>query len=340
MNTSIETIWQDQKSGRKRIRKLVLIIIGLLILFLVLLWFWVTQPLFSVGKPAIAPAVSATRLELHVRTLVADFAPRDYRHPENLDRAAAYIHHEFEQAGGVAVDAPYPVQGRIYRNVIASFGPDTPERIVIGAHYDSAGPLPAADDNASGVAGLIELAYLMGQHPPPMRVELVAYTLEEPPFFHTDAMGSAHHAQALKAAGVKVRMMLSLEMIGYFSDGPGSQLYPSPILRAFYPSPGDFISIVGSLPQGFQTRRLKAGMRAATPLPVYSINAPTLIPGVDFSDHLNYWKAGYPALMITDTAFYRNTAYHTANDTPDRLNYSKMAMVVQGVYAATLELGK
>lgn len=319
---------------------MVLILLGLLFLFSISLWFWVTQPLISEGKPAASPSVLPARLELHVRALANDFSPRDYLHPENLDRAAAYIHREFELAHGVTVDATYQVNGRIYRNVIASFGPDTAERIIVGAHYDSAGSLPAADDNASGVAGLIELAYLLGEHPPAMRVELVAYTLEEPPYFLTEAMGSAHHAKALKAAGVKVRMMLSLEMIGYFSDMPGSQLYPSPVLRAAYPSAGNFISIVGSMTQGFQVRRVKAAMRAATPLPVFSINAPTLIPGVDFSDHLNYWNAGYPALMITDTAFYRNTAYHTANDTPERLNYPKMAMVVQGVYAAIVELSK
>lgn len=340
MSSSVEALWQDQARGRKRIRKLVFIIVGVIVLFFLLLWFWLTQPLLTSGAKIDPPPVPAARLEGHVRALATDFTPRDYLHPENLDRAAAYIHHEFELAQGATVDATYPVNGRIYRNVIASFGPDTAERIVVGAHYDSAGPLPAADDNASGVAGLIELAYLLGQHPPVMRVELVAYTLEEPPFFHTDAMGSAHHARSLKAAGVKIRMMFSLEMIGYFSDQTGSQLYPSPLLRLIYPSAGNFISVVGSTTQGFAARRIKAAMRAATPLPVYSINAPTLIPGVDFSDHLNYWKAGYPAFMITDTAFYRNTAYHTANDTPERLNYLKMAMVVQGVYAAIVEFGE
>jgi Zn-dependent M28 family amino/carboxypeptidase len=319
---------------------LVLIILGGFVLFLVFLWFWLTQPLLSSSAKFIAPPVSPARLETHVRALAVEFTPRDHLHPENLDRAAAYIHREFEQAQGITVDAPYQIGGKNYRNVSAVFGPDTPERIVVGAHYDSAGPLPAADDNASGVAGLIELAYLLGEHPPAIRVELVAYTLEEPPYFHTAAMGSAHHAQGLKAAGVKVRMMLSLEMIGYFSDASGSQLFPSALLRAFYPSTGNFISIVGSMTQGFQVRRVKAAMRSAAPLRVYSINAPSLIPGVDFSDHLNYWNAGYPALMITDTAFYRNTAYHTPQDTPDRLNYQRMAMVVQGVYAAILELSK
>lgn len=340
MNTSTETIWQDQATGRKRVRKFVLIILGLFVLFLFGIWFWMTQPAVPAVANITPPPVLPARLETHVRTLSSEFIPRDYLHPENLDRVAAYIHREFDLANGETVDAPYQVKGKTYRNVIASFGPETPARIVIGAHYDAAGPLPAADDNASGVAGLIELAHLLGQHPPSMRVELVAYTLEEPPYFHTDAMGSAHHARALKAAGVTVRMMLSLEMIGFFSDAPGSQLYPSPLLRAFYPSTGNFISIVGSTTQGLQVRRVKAAMRAATPLPVHSINAPALIPGVDYSDHLNYWNAGYPALMITDTAFYRNTAYHTPHDTPDRLNYQRMAMVVQGVYAAIGELSK
>ncbi len=220
--------------------------------------------------------------------------------------------------------------------MLAQFGPDTKERIVVGAHYDAAGPYPGADDNASGVAGLIELAHLLGKATLPLRVELVAFTLEEPPHFATFQMGSAVHAASLKKQGVSVRLMVSLEMIGYFSDASGSQGFPTPALKPFYPSAGNFITIVGKPSEGALVRRVKKAMQAASPLPVYSINAPQTVPGIDFSDHRNYWQAGYPAVMLTDTAFYRNKNYHTEQDTPETLDYRRMALVVEGIYAAVL----
>jgi hypothetical protein len=126
-------------------------------------------------------------------------------------------------------------------------------------------------------------------------------------------------------------------MIGYFSDEPGSQAFPAPVLRWLYPSRGDFVAIVGRIGQGRAVRRVKAAMRSASKLSVHSMSAHELIKGVDWSDHANYWKAGYDAVMITDTSYTRNRSYHTAADTPDGLDYNRMAMVVQGVYAAVLD---
>jgi Zn-dependent M28 family amino/carboxypeptidase len=200
--------------------------------------------------------------------------------------------------------------------------------------------LPGADDNASGVAGLIELARLLGAQPPPVRVELVAFSLEEPPYFGSTGMGSSVHAESLRKQNIRVKAMFSLEMIGYFSDAPNSQHFPAAVLSALYPSTGNFISVVGRVSDWSLVRRTKAAMRNASPLPVYSINAPTFIPGVDFSDQKNYWHAGYSAVMITDTAFYRNRNYHTALDTEEKLDYKRMAMVVEGVYAAVTELAR
>ncbi len=173
-----------------------------------------------------------------------------------------------------------------------------------------------------------------------MRVELIAFTLEEPPYFRSGYMGSAIHASSLKKQGVKVRLMISLEMIGYFSDAADSQGFPLSVLKAFYPSQGNFICVIGNLGQGTAVRRVKKAMRSASTLPVYSINAPRFVPGIDFSDQLNYWEAGYDAVMITDSAFYRNFNYHTIYDTPDKLDYQRMAMVVEGVYAAILTLSQ
>ena len=312
---------------------------GLLSL-LIVTWAWMTQPLFSGVEGNRAVSVESGRLEAHVRRLSKTFFPRDAQHPENLDRLAAYIRQEFERADGKASEQPYEVNGTTYQNVIALFGPDTKERIVVGAHYDTAGEQPGADDNASGVAGLIELAHLLGKTSLPICVELVAFTLEEPGYFRAAQMGSAIHARSLKKRGILVRVMFSLEMIGYFTDAPHSQSFPLSILAAFYPSQGNFIAVVGKLDQGLVVRRVKQAMQSASPLPVYSINAPRFVPGIDFSDHRNYWQAGYHAVMITDTAFYRNKNYHTIYDTPEKLDYGRMAMVVEGVYAAVLALAQ
>ncbi|MGK7368949.1 MAG: M28 family peptidase [Candidatus Halalkalibacterium sp. M3_1C_030] len=273
------------------------------------------------------------KLEEHVRTLSEDLIPRDSGHPENLDRVASFIYDEFEKYSGHVEEQPFSADHFSVRNVSAFFGPETRERIVIGAHYDVAGPYPGADDNASGVAGLLELARLLKNDTLSMQVELVSYPLEEPPYFYTRNMGSFVHANSLKEKRIKVRAMLALEMIGYFKDEPGSQTYPLFLLRPFYPSKGNFIAVVGKMFQRKIVRTIRETMREATPLPVESINAPRLLPGIALSDHLNYWWAGYQAAMITDTAFYRNPNYHTPLDTPDTLDYKRMAYVVDGVRA-------
>lgn len=279
-------------------------------------------------------SVSPERLEKHVRVLCEECSPRDAFHSDQLDRAAAYIREAFEGTTGETFEQPYMVNQTKYRNVIVRFGPETAERIIIGAHYDAVEGSVGADDNASGVAGLIELARLLEETTLCTPVELVAYTLEEPPFFFSSKMGSAVHARSLKEAGVSVRAMLALEMIGYFSDRPKSQNYPTVLLKPFYPDRGNFIVAAGKWGQGRFVRRVTSAMRAATALPVRSFVAPRMVPGVNFSDHLNYWSAGYEAAMITDTAFYRNPNYHTPHDIPETLDYDRMALVVEGVYAA------
>ncbi len=303
----------------------------------------VTQPTFG-REQRITPAVSpdASRLERHVLALVEDFFPRDHSHPEQLERAASYIEAELRGTGARISNQPIEVNapaGFLYRNVIASFGPATGPRIIVGAHYDAMGELPGADDNASGIAVLLELARLLGAGPEPaMQTELVAYVLEEPPYFRDPFMGSAVHAAFLRADGAAVRAMLCLEMVGYFSDEPGSQRLPTVLLRPFYPDRGDFSGIIGDLGSRSLVRKVKRSFRAASSLPTRSLNGPRFIPGVEFSDHLSYWNEGYPAIMITDTAFYRNIAYHTEGDTPDRLDYEKMVGVVLGVYQAVRSL--
>ena len=295
---------------------------------------YVTQPVLPSGGMAGRSGADPVRLKTHVRALSERFSPRGDRNLRNLDAAAGYIADMLRAAGGQVSDQPYSSDGYTYRNVIAAFGPQSEEQVVIGAHYDTFLGFPGADDNASGVAGVLELARLLGADTPRVRVELVAYSLEEPPHFRTESMGSAVHAASLKAKNARVRAMISLEMIGCFSDERGSQRFPLGLLRLLYPSAGNFIAVVGRIGGGGLVRTVKKAMRGATPLPVRSVNAPGFIPGIDFSDHLAYWNQGYPALMVTDTAFYRNPRYHTADDLPDTLDYRRMALVVDGLAAA------
>lgn len=304
---------------------------------------YLTQPVYSaVRNQATGAVVAPHRLQAHVKMLSETLAPRHWQAPDNLDRVAKYIVNQLIRSGARVTEQVYTVEraGR-FRNVIASFGPQTGPRVIVGAHYDAIGTLPGADDNASGVAGLLELGRLLGETKPlGARVDLVAFTLEEPPYYATKDMGSWVFAAALKREAAVVRAMISLEMIGYFNDASGSQRFPHPMLGMLYPSTGDFISVVGRVGQGALVRQVKKAMQRATYLDVYSITAPTKLTGVDFSDHRSFWAHGYRAVMITDTAFYRNDRYHTPRDTADTLDYDRMAEVVRAVHHAVVTLAR
>lgn len=271
------------------------------------------------------------RLKRHVRRLAVEGVPRDHTATGNLNAIASYIRQEFADAGGRVADQPYEAQGNSYRNVIASFGPEAGERLIIGAHYDAHGPYPAADDNASGVAGLLELARVLGLKAPRIRVDLVAWSLEEAPFFGTPLMGSAVHAKSLKEAGAAVRGAISLEMIGFFSNAPDSQRYPIPGLGLLYPSRGHFIVVAGRWSDRRFAKPLVAAMREGSPLMVKRYSGPAWTPSLDWSDHRSYWAQGWPAVMITDTSYLRNPNYHQPTDTPETLDFTRMAQVIQGV---------
>jgi len=234
----------------------------------------------------------------------------------------------------------YNVNSRKYSNIIASYNTEKEERVIVGAHYDVAGDTPGADDNASGVAGILQIGRFLKLYRPKLkhRVDLVAYTLEEPPFFGTDKMGSYIHAKTLYKEKAKIKVMLSLEMIGYFSDEPDSQQFPLPFFKFFYPDKGNFIGVVGKMGQKKITKRVEELIKKGSSIPVYSINAPVFLLGVDFSDHRNFWKFGYNAVMITDTAFYRNPNYHRRTDTIGTLDFERMSEVVKGIYNVVLNI--
>jgi Zn-dependent M28 family amino/carboxypeptidase len=296
---------------------------------------WVSQPLFSAGGPATG-TVAPDALREHVKKLSVDFAPRSYRNKHNLALCVDYLCERLQAAGAAVSVQEYTIGSDTYKNVVGSFGPTSGRRVIVGAHYDAFDIAPGADDNASGVAGLLELAKLLGAEsvPPALRVDIVAYCTEEPPFFGGPDMGSHRHAESLARDNVPVAAMLCLEMIGYFTDAPWSQSYPLRALYAIYPTKGNFIGVVGNTQQRELLAEVKHAMAGATDLPVYSAAMPSQVPGVDFSDQRSYWEFGFPAVMISDMAFYRNKAYHTAEDTYDRLDYTRMAKVVLGIHQA------
>lgn len=283
---------------------------------------------------------SPERLKTTVKLLSADFAKQDGQ-LSRLELTRDYIQERFVRNGFKTELQEYEVEGQAYTNVIAYIpGQKKCPLIVVGAHYDTYKNLPGADDNASGVAVLIELSGALANSRqvnfPLCPIQLVAYANEEPPFFKTEGMGSYVHAKSLKEKSLEVGLMLSLETLGFYSDKEGSQQYPSPLLKLMYPSKGNFITIVGDLSQIGLVRRVKSGMQSVIETDVYSINAPVSVPGIDFSDHRSYWEFGYPGVMVTDTAFNRNLNYHTEDDTYDKLDYERMADVTTGLVSLLL----
>jgi len=312
-------------------------ILLILALLLSVIWVFLAQPTFS-RSPALDRNVDPEQLQKHVHYLSVICHPRSSLESDNLNRAADYIAQEFEASGGRVWFQEFEAYSQPFRNVRCLIGEGKGSRIVVGAHYDSYLLTPGADDNASGVAGLIELGRLLAGQELEHEIELVAYTLEEPPAFATEDMGSVHHAQSLQEEGVEVLGVIVLEMIGYFSDEPGSQDAPAKLFKLYYPSKGNFIAVIGNAGQRPFARKVKVGMKGATPLPVVSVNAPRFVPGIDFSDHRNYWPHDWQAVMISNSAFYRNEHYHGPGDTWDILDYERMAQVVLSTYSALLSL--
>ncbi len=264
---------------------------------------------------------------------------RNFLNLTSLNKVADYIKKRFEEYGLKTEEQRFTVKDSEYRNIIATAGPSVGRRIIVGAHYDAYGNQPGADDNASAVAGLLEIARLVKQNEKQLnyRVDFVAYSLEEPPFFRTENMGSYIHAKKMSDEGVVIRGMICLEMIGYFTDEEDSQEYPHPTMKLAYPSVGDFIGVVGNFGSFSLIREVRKHIKKAD-INVQMLSAPSALPGVDFSDHRSYWQFDYKAVMITDTAFYRNPNYHNMTDTIRTLDFDKMKQVVKGVSWAVLNM--
>ncbi|MBK1792302.1 M28 family peptidase [Persicirhabdus sediminis] len=322
---------------KKWVKSIFRIALALIILFCGI-WLYIAQPSFSSNDPSERTADPAS-LRQHVDYLVTDCYPRTAVKGGKLAKAADYIEAQFRQFSQRVESQEYTIYDwEEHRNIIASFGPAEGKKLIIGAHYDAHDHTPGADDNASGVAGLLELARLLENESLDMQIQLIAYSSEEPPYFRSKDMGSRVHAASLEDQKDDITGVIVLEMIGYFDDSFGSQSYPLYTLHAFYPSRGNFITVVGNLSQRAFTKQVKVGMKGATEMPVYSINAPKAMPGIDFSDHASYWQHEMTAVMVTDTAFYRNPHYHEETDTLDQLDFERMAQVVTGVHAAALKI--
>jgi type II secretory pathway pseudopilin PulG len=286
-----------------------------------------------------APALAA-RLRAHIGTVAS--TEHNTAHPAQLEAAARYIERTLGDTGYTVRRQVFRAGGQDVRNLEAAVSNvaagEKPARIfIVGAHYDSAPGAPGANDNGSGTAAVLELARLLKDIKLPRDTELrfVFYVNEEPPYFMGDDMGSMRHARALAEEKQHVEGALILETIGYYSGARGSQQLP-PGLEERYPDTGNFIAFVGTLASGRLVQDALAAFRAASDFPAHGLAAPGTVPGVTLSDHSSYNRYGYPAIMITDTAFMRYPHYHTARDTPDKLDYASLARVVQGL-ARTVE---
>lgn len=283
----------------------------------------------DINRETIVPNLKAA-----VNHLSVDIGERSWNDLKKLGRAADYIEDTFRSSGCPVKRQAFVYSGNTYYNIIAEVkGTGVPDDgiLIIGAHYDTVKGTPGADDNASGVAALLELARLTALQPAKRTIRFVAFSLEEPPVFGTEHMGSYVYAKSVKDEGAKVYGMISLEMIGYFCDEKDCQRFPLSCIGWAYPDRGNYLAFVGNISSGPFTRKVKKSFTTASPLPVESLNTFSSVTGVDFSDHRNFWKFGFPAFMITDTSFYRNHNYHEAGDTPETLDYTRMGQLVSGL---------
>lgn len=283
--------------------------------------------------------VSARRLERDVRILAREIGERSVWNPLGLAAAATHIEQVLAGLGYTLASHSYESHGQTVRNIEATrSGTSRPgEVILVGAHYDSLMGTVGANDNASGVAGVLETARLLaGQHFP-RTLRFAAFVNEEPPHFNVGEMGSQYYAKSAAQRGDAIVAMFSLETIGYYSDAPGSQQYPFP-LSLFYSDRGNFIAFVGNIASRRLVRRSLEVFRETTQFPSEGIASPGWIPGVSWSDHASFWPYGYPAIMVTDTALYRYPHYHTAGDQPEHIDYARTARVVTGMARVVSEL--
>jgi Peptidase family M28 len=309
-----------------------------ILIFFIALFIW--AKIYSIEPALVTRKILAdtVRIKSDLNYLTKECQFRNFMHPEQLNKSADYIKSQFAEIADTVEFQTYDANDLEFKNVICSLGPKDAERIIIGAHYDACLDQEGADDNASGVCGLLELARLLKNEKLKYRIDFVAYSNEEPPFFKTKNMGSYIHAKSLFDNSIKVKGMICLEMIGVYFDEPDTQDYPAFFLEWFYGNKGNFITIVQKFSNGDFGDFVSTRMKKEQVIPTKSFSAPAWIAGVGLSDQINYWDFGYSAVMITNTAFYRNKKYHTVNDTPERLDIEKMSQVVDELYRTLIDV--
>ncbi len=302
----------------------------------------------KVAPPSADEVTLREELRADVQKLAGDIGERNMWHYTQLNAAADFIEDSFSRAGLHPRRDSYEIRGQACHNIEAEIPgqpqgaavSSPPQIILIGAHYDSVFGSPGANDNGSGVAAMLALARRFAgkttQHP----LRFVAFVNEEPPHFLGGDMGSFVYASRCKARGDKISAMISLETIGYFSDAPHSQTYPSPGLGLLYPKVGNFIGFVSNVHSRTLLRRVVALFRKHAKIPSEGAALPSFIPGVSWSDQWSFWRCGYPGIMVTDTAPFRYPHYHSASDTPDKLDYDRFTLVVSGMEKVIEDLDK
>jgi Zn-dependent M28 family amino/carboxypeptidase len=292
-----------------------------------------------------APTPDAAALALQqslrhtVEALAGTIGVRNVRHPKALAEATRFLETELVGAGLVVKREAFTTEGIETANLVATVaGQKAPnEIVVVGAHYDTAAPTPGADDNASGVAAVLELARGAARRRPGRTLRFVFFANEEPPYFQTEKMGSLVYARACRARGDDLIAALSIESVGIFSDAPKSQHYPWPF-SWFYPSTGNFLAFIGNPHSRGLVERATVAFRKAATVASEAAVLPDSIDGVGWSDHWAFWQVGYPAIMVTDTAVFRNVHYHEPGDTPEKLDYDRLGRAVRGIDAVIAEL--
>ena len=279
------------------------------------------------------------RIRQDVERLAGEIGERNVQRYANLCAAADFIQLSFEQAGYEVKRQSYEVAGRTCYNIEVEISGDREanEIVIIGSHYDSVFGSPGANDNASGVAALLALARAFSGKDISRSLRFVAFVNEEPPYFRTAKMGSLVYAKRCRKRGENIFAMFSLKTIGYYSEQPGSQRYPFPV-GFFYPSTGNFIAFVSNLPSRWLVQKVVESFRRQVQFPSEGGAWPGIIPGIGWSDQWAFWRMGYPALMVTDTAPFRYPYYHTEQDTPDRIVYEHLSRVVVGLKLVVADL--
>ena len=317
-----------------------IVLIAVLVLFW---WFGMSMPGKNLSRSGpLSPDEVALREELRadVQKLAGEIGERNMWHYAELNAAADFIEDNFSRAGLRTRRDSYDIRGRACHNIESEVPGHRPEIILVGAHYDSVFGSPGANDNGTGVAATLALARRFASAKPKYTLRFVAFVNEEPPHFLSGDMGSLFYARRCKERGDKISAMMSLETIGYFSDAPNSQTYPSPVLGIRYPKVGNFIAFVSNIHSRTLLRRVITLFRQHATIPSEGAALPSFVPGVSWSDQWSFWQEGYRGIMVTDTAPFRYPYYHSSSDTPDKLDYDRFTLVVSGMGKVIDELDK